>query len=47
VGLACRSGQEPPVITVTPQGTIQIQHSSGILRARVNDIDGVPFLERT
>lgn len=46
VGLACRSGQEPPVITVTPQGTIRIQHSSGILRARVNDIDGVPFLER-
>ena len=45
-GMACRSSQAAPVITLTAQGSITVQADSGVFRARVNNIDKSPFLER-
>ncbi|OGD20542.1 MAG: hypothetical protein A2W03_07735 [Candidatus Aminicenantes bacterium RBG_16_63_16] len=46
VGVACRSGQAPPVIALGEQGSIRIQADSGVFQARVNNIDQSPFMER-
>jgi hypothetical protein len=46
-GLACRSSQAPPVIELAAEGFIRIQADSRVFKARGNDIDLSPFLERT
>jgi hypothetical protein len=46
VGMACRSGQAPPVMTMPAQGTLRIQSDSGVFQARIRNVDLSPFMER-
>ena len=47
VGMACRSGQKPPVMTLGEQGSIRIQADSGVFQARLTNIDQSPFMVRS
>ncbi len=47
VGVAARAREAAPLITVTPQGLLDIQSAQGRFKAQITNIQHVPFLIRT
>jgi hypothetical protein len=47
VGLACRANQPAPHVSLTPQGSLEIQSPYGRFNAQVHNMRQVPFLVRT